>query len=338
MMALAACSADSVVDMSEPTTASENGTPERVAVVLNRADMSLSLIPFADTLRTRTLPLFPPASARMPVDIDVRGERAVVAAGDAVGLVDLRAGVVTWVGGLAPSPASGVAFVSDTAAVLVFPGAGRAVAVHPVRGTVRAVPGVGPAPAVVRAVGGRVYVAGDSAGAGMVAVLDPALRRIGTVSLGGTEPRAVALRGTVLAVLNAGRAGQAEGSVSLVDTVTLRELTRYTGFGEQPASLAINSAGLLFVGVPGVGVTAFDPPTRAFTRVAAAPAGPAGATNGAEAWRVAADPAGAVYLLSAGACERPGALVRVDVSGLTPAAASTGTCPVDVDFTLLPRR
>jgi hypothetical protein len=56
-----------------------------------------------------------------------------------------------------------------------------------------------------------------------------------------------------------------------------------------------------------------------------------------DAARVASDPAGFVYALLPGACERAGTLVRLDPDGTPAASAVTGICPADVEFTSLPR-
>lgn len=323
------------------TTAPGTNAPTiaRVAVVVNRADRTLTVIPFAERESSRTIAL---GSVGAPVDLAVRGELAVVPMGDAGGVViaNLRTGAVDRTLAMAPgSDARRAAFISDTLVVVTNPSRGTLTPLNPVTGRVgAAIATGGDAPVDVLRSGARVYVLNGAAGAramGMVTVLDTLLRPVGTAALSGINPVAAVARGDLLYVLLAGQAGLGNGSLSAVSIATMRESSLVEGFGESPESMAFDARGSLYVPVRRQGLVIFNPSTGVFLRGAGSPL-PQGGMD--DAVRVASDPAGFVYALQPGTCERAGTLVRLDPDGTPAASALTGICPADVEFTSLPPR
>lgn len=329
-MFLGGCDAD--LSTVEP----QSGYIERVAVVVNRGDRTLTTIPFAAGEPARTLAL---ASAGVPGDLAVRGERALVTLDGELLVVDLRLGTVerrTQI--VRNQEGQRVAFVSDTLALVSNPGAGTITPVNPHTGRVavsKATAGIGPLDFL--ASGSRVYVLSSPPAPAVpsLVMLDSMLLVSGVIPLSGTNPRAMVMRGAFLYVLHAGAPGGEGGSLSIIDMAVARETGHVQGFGESPESMAFNSRGELFVSVPRQGLIVFNPATRGFTPGPDAPLTRGGLDS---VTRVAADPAGFVYALQPGACDRPGSLTRLNVDGTAAASVPTGICPVDVEFTALPRR
>ncbi|HEX8209519.1 MAG TPA: hypothetical protein VF584_04950 [Longimicrobium sp.] len=334
--AIAAAACDG--DLTSPD-AGGSPTVDRVAVVVNRGDRTLTVIPFAEREASRTISL---GAAGAPVDLAVRGELAVVPMGEAGGvvIVNLRTGTVERMVAMARGfDARRAAFISDTVVVVTNPSRGTLTPVNPLTGRVgSSTTAGGEAPAELLRFGPRVYVLNGAAGArtnGMVTVLDTLLRPLGSAPLSGTNPVAAVARGDVLYVLLAGQPAQGNGSVSVVDVGTMRERSSVVGFGESPESMAFDARGGLYVPVRQQGLVIFNPYTGLFVRGAGSPL-PLGGMD--DAVRVASDPAGFVYALLPGACERAGTLVRLDPDGTPAASALTGICPTDVEFTSLPPR
>ncbi len=302
---------------------------DRVAVVANR-DRTLTLIPFADSVGVRTLSL---GSEGEPAGIAVRGDRAVVPMGaPGVAVVNLQSGVVERMVRL-PGSARGVAFLSDTLVAVASPGAGGVFFLNPLRGAPVRTVATGGSPEVVQESGGRLFALSPGAGNGQLIVMDSAAAPV-VVELGAPNPRALVVRGILLYVLNAGDPGAANGSVSVVSLATRREISLLRGFGESPEAMVLSPRGELYVAVPTRGVLVYDL-TGTFVRGTDAPINASGI---APASHVAMDPAGFMYMLHRGNCTNAGVLVRLDPSGAPASSARTGTCPVAVEFTSLPRR
>jgi hypothetical protein len=323
-------------DADLSSTVPDSGYIDRVAVVVNRGDRTLTTIPFAVSEPPRTLLL---GSAGVPGDLAVRGERALVTLGGELVSVDLRMGTVERRMQIVRNQeGQRVAFIADTLALVANPAAGTITPVNPQSGRVsvsKATAGVGPTDFL--ASGPRIYVLSSPPAPAVpsLVVLDSMLLVSGVIPLSGTNPRAMLMRGSLLYVLHAGAPGSAGGSLSIVDMVGARETGHVQGFGESPESMAFNSRGELFVSVPGRGLIVFNPSTRGFTPGPEAPLAGGGLDR---VTRVAADPAGFVYALQPGACDRAGSLTRLNVDGTAAASVLTGICPVDVEFTALPRR
>jgi hypothetical protein len=309
---------------------------DRVAIVANRGDRTLTLIPFADSVGARTLPL---GAVGEPAGLAVRADRAVVPLGaPGVAVVNLYTGVVERVVALpAGAAARSAAFLHDTLVAVVAPGTGAVFLLNPVRGTPPRAVATGGSPEVVQEAGGRLFVlsptmAGGSA-PGYVTMLDSTMVPA-VMELGGANPRAVVVRGGFLYVLNAGGPGLANGSVSVVNLATRREIALLQGFGESPQAMVLSPRGELYVAVPTRGVLVYNL-TGTFVRDVDRPIN---AANVAPASLVAVDPAGFMYMLHRGGCTTQGLLVRLDPSGNPASSARTGICPVAVEFTSLPQR
>lgn len=331
--AAAGCDSD-LTSVSSPDAL----TIERVAVVVNRVDRTLTVIPFGARESSRTISL---GSAGAPVDLAVRGELAVVPMGDGgVVIANLLTGAVERRLAMAPGfDARRAAFISDTLVVVTNPSRGTLTPLNPVTGRVGAATTAGgQAPTDLLRSGPRVYVLNGAAAtrtSGMVTVLDTLLRPLGTAPLSGINPVAAVARSGMLYVLLAGQPGLGNGSLSVLDVGTLRETLSVGGFGESPQSLAFDARGGLHVPVRRQGLVIYNPSTGSFLNGTGSPL-PLGGMD--DAVRVASDPAGFVYALLPGACERAGTLVRLDPDGTPAASALTGTCPADVEFTSLPPR
>jgi len=326
-------------DLTTSTAGPGDVVIDRGAVVLNRGDRTLTVIPFAERASSRTIAL---GSAGAPVDLAVRGGVAVVPMGEAGGVVvaNLRTGAVERTLAMAPGfDARRAAFVNDTLVLVTNPSRGTLTPLNPVTGRVGApIAAGGDAPVDVLRSGARVYVLNGAAGArarGMVTVLDTLLRPAGTAALSGIDPVAAVARGDLLYVLLAGQPGQGNGALSTVNVPSLRETGFVEGFGESPESMALDARGSLYVPVRKQGLVIFNPSTGVFLHGAGSPL-PLGGMD--DAVRVASDPAGFVYALQPGTCERAGTLVRLHSDGTPAASALTGICPADVEFTSLPPR
>ncbi|CAA9344873.1 MAG: hypothetical protein AVDCRST_MAG68-3213 [uncultured Gemmatimonadetes bacterium] len=323
---LAACDSGDLVSMTEEAPL------DRAAVVANRGDRTLTLIPFADSVGVRSVPL---GSEGEVAGVAVRGDRAAVPLGAAgVGLVDLRGGTLQRVVRLPDGAvARGAAFLHDTVLAIASPSAGAVFFINPFRVTAPRAVATGGSPEVVQEWGGRLFVLAPTSGNGRLVMLDSTLAPA-VVELGAPNPRAVVTRGALAYVLNAGDPGRGNGSVSVVNIATHREIGIVQGFGESPEAMALSPRGELYVAVPTRGVLVYDL-TGTFVRGLESPIGSA---SMAPASRVAMDPAGFIYTLHRGSCTAPGLLVRLDPSGAPASSARTGVCPIAVEFTSLPRR
>lgn len=305
----------------------------RSVIVLNSTDRSLTVIPEAETGATRTIGLGPQGS---PVTLAARGQYVAVPMGTYpfVVVVDLVSGTVARTIPLpAGSGATGVAFVNDSIAVVANPGLNSVTPVNVLRGTAGAQVPVGVYPQAVVQVGGATFVLNANlvnfapAGPGSVSVLNTRQQVVSTIALTGTNPGAAAVTGNTLYVLNAGRFGQNEGSLSVVPLTTEQESRRETGFGDFPGGLALSPTGELYVSVYGTGVLVWNPAARLFTRGLNNPILPGGAppTSG-----LGFDSTGRVWALNPGTCDAPGKAYRLLPSGPVEREVTTGICPFAV--------
>ena len=233
--------------------------------------------------------LFASGAKVITVGVAARGAYAVVPMGTYpfAAVVNLRTGQVqSRVALPANSGATGSDFVSDSIAVVANPGRNTVTPVNVLRGTAGAEVAVGTYPAAVISDGARIYVLNGNlvnfapAGPGSVTVLDEGLGVIRTVQLTGINPSAGAIIGSRLYVLNSGRFGGNNGSLSVVNLATLAEESHHTGFGEFPSSIAASPGGDLYVGIYGTGIVVWDPRSRTFRVGLGAPITPAGSGSG----------------------------------------------------------
>jgi hypothetical protein len=314
---------------------------ERLVVVVNSVDNTLSLIPRDGdanvTVRTVSL-----AAQGTPVDLAVRGATAVVPLGTYpfAAVVDLRTATVARTVALpANSGATGVAFLNDTLALVANPNLNTVSPINPATGAVRAQIAVGRFPQAIVASQIRAYVLNSNlvnftpAGPGSVTVLDGNLAVTKTIPLTGVNPAAGVIVGNRLYVLNSGNFGSASGSLSVIDLVTLTEIQHVTGFGSFPTTLAAGPGPILYVGGYGLGVFAYDPSSGTFPIPLANAIKPNGSTAIAD---IDIDNAGRLHVADQGACSDKGTLYRLTTPTSVDRVIRTGTCPVGFAFADIP--
>jgi hypothetical protein len=310
---------------------------ERVAVVVNSVDNTLSIVPLEGGNAARTVGLAQAASS--PVDLAVRGNVAVVPLGvyPFAAVVDLAAGVVSHRVPLpANSGATGVAFVNDSVALVANPGRNTVSPVNVRRGQAGAEIPVGVYPQAIVAGNGATFVINSNlvnfapAGPGSVTVLNPALGVVKTIPLSGVNSAAGAVLGDRLYVLHSGNFGQVNGSLSVVNLQTLTEESHHTGFGAFPTSLeALGNPSVLYVGGFGYGITAWNPATRQFLVPPATSLRPNGV---ADVGDMTVDDQGQLFFTAPGNCTQPGNLYLVGPSGAIAGQATVGVCPLGVEL------
>jgi hypothetical protein len=329
-LALAACK-----DGMGPNTTTPG---QETAVVVNSVNRSLTVQPL-NVLQGTTIGL---GSQGSPVSIATRGNAAVVPMGTYpfAALVDLFTGSVAFAKLPDNSGATGAAFLNDSIAIVANSNRNTVSPVNVLRGTVGAEVAVGTYPQAVVAQGGRVYVINaelvnfSPARHGTVTVLDAALNRVGTVDLGADNPAAGVFLDGKLYVVNSGNyganGGAGDGSLSVVDPVTLKETKLVAGFGNFPGAIAASADKRLYVGVYGTGILVWNPSTSAFEKDAAHPLLPNGSpvTSG-----IGFDSSGRLYSLDPGACSDPGHLLLVSPAGALEKDFATGVCPFALAFT-----
>jgi hypothetical protein len=150
------------------------------------------------------------------------------------------------------------------------------------------------------------------------------------VTLSGLNPGSAAVGpGGRLYVVNSGRFGRGDGSLSVVDLETLAEVGHHDGFGEFPFSAAFGPDGRLYVGSFGFGVAVWNPAVEAFDRSPADPVTPAGIPSVSG---LGFDRAGRLYTLKPD-CQGPSVVHRLTAGFLVDAQAAVGTCPIALAFT-----
>lgn len=321
----------------------EPGIAERLVVVVNSTENSLSLVPQegGDLVQTRKVQLGAQGS---PVGVAAQGRWAVVPLGTYpfAAVVDLRTSTVTSTVALpAGSGATGVDFVSDSIAVVANPGRNSVTPVNVLRGTAGAEVAVGTYPQVVVSDGAQVYVINANlvnfapAGPGSVTVLDDRLRFVKTVQLTGLNPGAAEIVGNRLYVLNSGTFGGNNGSLSVVNLQTLTEEARHTGFGDFPSALAAAPNGELYVGIYGTGIVVWSPQTASF-RVGLNQAIQPGGSPIISG--LGFDSSGRLHVTNARTCVAadPGFLYRLTPNGTTDRTVQVGVCPFGLAFADVP--
>lgn len=324
----------------DDTTAPADPFAGEVAVVVNSVDLTLTLFPTDSVEETRTVGLGPDGS---PVGLSVRGDRAVVPMGTVPTLVvvDVRSGEVERTVALPQgSGATGSAFVDDTLVLVANPGRNSVSPVNVDLGVARPEIDVGTFPQEIVMIGGRAFVmnAGEfdpdtfePTEPGTITVLEPAAPDpvIGTITLSGENPGGVTVGPDgLLYVVNSGRFGGGDGSLSVVDPTSLEEVAHHAGFGDFPFSVAFGTGGLLHVASFSYGIAVWDPATEAFVRSPDDAVTPADVPSVSD---VAASEAGVLWALTPD-CQTPGAAHRLAADGSVLESAVVGICPVAMGF------
>lgn len=313
---------------------------ERLVVTVNSVDNTLSLVPVDGSgTQSREVSL---GAQGTPVDVAIRGATAVVPMGTYpfASVVDLREGAVAFTVPLpAGSGATGVAFVNDTLALVANPSLNTVSPIRVRSGTAGAPIAVGTYPNAIVEHRGRMFVLNANlvnfapAGPGSVTVLDARLGVVKTIQLTGRNPQAGAVSGNRLYVLNAGRFGEASGSLSVVDLNTLAEVEHFTGFGSFPSTIAASEEGNLHIGGYGLGVFVWNPQTEAFIVPLADPVEPNNSTSVAD---IGFDYQGRLHVTDSGFCTDPGVLYRLDGDYDLDRTATVGVCPIGLEFADIP--
>jgi hypothetical protein len=322
-------------DPSGPTAS----PAEEVALVVNSVDISLTVFPVDSPTATTTVGLGADGS---PVSVAARAGMAVVPLGivPAAAIVDIAAGQVARTAALPEgSGATGVAFVDDSIAVVANPNLDTVTPVNVRTGATLAGIPVGGYPHRAVAVNDTVYVVNaelgpdfQPAGPGTVTVLTgspPTV--IATIPLSGTNPGAAAVGDGRVYVINSGRFGLDEGSLSVIDRGSLTEVAHHTGFGSFPGSIAADGDGRVFVGSFGAGLMVWDADAAAFTRGPDNAVAPDGVPSIAG---VAADSDGRPYTLEPD-CQAPARAFRLTDAFGVDATIAVGICPFAMAFTSL---
>jgi hypothetical protein len=328
LVALPACSDDPI--------APDVSTRE-VGVVVTSTDLALTVFDVEDADVSETVGLGADGS---PVTLALRGRYAAVPMGivPAVAVVDLGdPSLVRTVGLPDGSGATGVAFLNDSIALVANPNLGSVTPVNVRAGTAGDEIEVGRYPQGVVVHDGRAYVLNAELesfqpdGPSTITVLDAAsLDVVDTIELSGENAAAGALGPDGrLYVIQSGSFGADDGALSIVDLGTATEVDFVEGFGGFPGSIAVDGAGLVYVGAFGVGMLVWDSETGTFVRGLDDPVTPGGvaSTSG-----IAFDDAGRVYTLDPD-CQDPAVAHRLTSTYESEREIPVGICPLAISFT-----
>ncbi len=303
------------------------------AVILNSTDLSITVFPSGSASDIRTMGQAPAGS---PVTLAARHNLVVVPMGflaTAV-VVDLLEDTAWTVPLPDNSGATGVGFRNDSIVYVANPNLNTVSRINAFAGVHENEIDVGVFPQAVAVEDSLIFVLNGElenfvpARPGSISVIDPATDSVvATISLSGTNPSAAMFWFGMLYVVNSGSFGQGDGSLSVVDPVTLREVEHYPGFGEFPGDIAISIGGIAFISSFGYGVAAWDVVGDTFINPPSDPLVIAGETISSG---VGIDAAGLLYTLIPGDCIAPSVLYRV---GVDTTSVSTGACPIDIAFT-----
>ncbi len=311
-----------------------------VGVVLNSIDRTLTVFEVDRPDNMFTIGVGFDGS---PVGFAVRGSTVVVPMGllPEVVIVDLDERLVVRRAELPlNSGATGVAFIDDDTVLVGNPGLDSVSPVNVRTGDVGAQILVGLFPEFIVSDGQRAYVINAELGddfvpvrSGTVSVIDiPALRVIETVELSGENPRGAALAPDGrLFVINRGRFGDRDGSLSVVSTTALDETEHHLGFDEFPSAVGFSPGGQVLVVSTEYGVAVWDPDAREFIRDPFNPVTPGGNRSSAG---VGFDSNGTPYTLEL-ECSEPADVFRLSEDLVLERTIRVGTCPFDIAFTML---
>lgn len=325
---------------SGPAPHGEGGA-RQVGVVLNSVDLSLTIFPADAPGDPSTVGLGADGS---PVGFSARAGLAAVPMGivPAVAVVDLSGERVLRTISLPDgSGATGSAFANDSVVVVANPGRNSVSPVNVLRDSVGEEVPVGVFPQEVVAGPGRLFVLNAElgtdfrpAGPGTITVLRASdLAVAATIQLSGRNPvGGVFGPDGRLHVVNSGDFGQGNGSLSVVDPVSLTEVAHHEGFGDFPGPPALGPAGLLYVPSFSYGVAVWDPSVAEFARSPVDPLTPGGADAVSA---VAFDADGRLHVLIP-RCSEPGSVLRLGADLSVTRELTVGTCPIRISFPTLP--
>ena len=331
-----------LVGCQEDAAAPDRLVEEEIGVVVNSLDVSLTVFSVDEPDAPTTIGLSPDGS---PVGLALRGSLAVVPLGlvPAVAVVDLSAGILLRTIALPEgSGATGVAFLSDSLVLVANPLLNSVSLVNIMTGTVAPPIPVGGFPQHVTVIDGQGLVLNAELGPdflpegpGTVSIISGvSLAVVGTVQLSGENPGGAAVGPDgLLYVINAGRFGAGDGSLSVVDLGSMTEVAHHTGFGEFPASPAFGVDGSLYFSSFAFGIGAWSPASSSFIRAPEDAVAPEGFGSSAG---VGFDGDGRMYALRPD-CVNPSAAIRLTQDFAIEAVIPTGICPIALAFTRVER-
>lgn len=320
---LAACGSDSTGPEPQPEAA-------ELAVILNSTDRSLTVFPVNDPEAVYTIGVAPEGS---PVSVAVRGRIAVVPLGTYpfAAVVDLEARKVAHTVALpAGSGATGAAFINDSIALVANSDLNSVSPVNVRQGTAGTPIEVGGYPQAIVAANGEAYVINGElenwapARPGTITVINATLEVAGSIALSGLNPGSAAFGADGrLYVLHSGSWGGDNGSLSVVDPATRKELSHHEGFGDFPGAIA-SASGKVLVALYGSGILEWNPATASFTH---GPDNPLTLGTIPPISALAFDSEGRLFVLNPGNCMDPGMAYGITAAGEVVAEVRTGVCP-----------
>ncbi|MGD2216460.1 MAG: hypothetical protein PVJ64_06875 [Gemmatimonadales bacterium] len=322
----------------EDSTGIETLPGVETAVVLNSIDLSITVFPVDSPEVAHAIGL---AAAGSPVSVAARGNTVIVPLGffPAAAVVDLATGDVSTIPLPDNSGATGVAFLNDSIAYVANPNLGTVSVVNVSAGTAGAEIEVGVFPQAIAVWGDTVFVLNAELGIdfrparpGVVSAIDASTSSVvDSIFLTGFNPAAAAFGpDQMLYIVNSGAFGDGNGSLSVVDPVTLEEAEYHAGFGEFPGDIAFDRAGRAYVSSFAYGIAVWDAVGDSFINP---PDDPLVADGRTISSGVAIDSEGRLYTLIPGDCIAPSAAIRLDVLLAFDREIDVGVCPIAVTFT-----
>lgn len=322
----------------------------QVIGVVNSSDRTLSLISASDfSISTRTWQ----SATATPGTIDGRGSVYLVPLGRADAVAVDRLPLPCPPGAACVNPdyvlplatgsgATGVAIQDDSIAWVANPNLNTVTRINYLNGDTASVT-VGVHPQAVAIVGTRVFVVSGNlvgsspAGPSWLTSFDCCgVRTPDSIPLTGTNARfAVVGSDSLLYVVAAGHAGQADGKLSIVDPVGRTEVAVLNGLGESPGAAAFHpTGGRLLVASLSDGILEVNTATRTVTRGPGNGVKPGG--HGVSG--LAIDLRGRLYAVDPGACAAPGTVhvltappnyseIQTIGVGVCPATAAVAATP-----------
>jgi DNA-binding beta-propeller fold protein YncE len=307
---------------------------EKLVVVLNSIDLSLTVFPVDSPSEARTIGL---AATGSPVTLAARDSLAVVPMGflATTAIADLVTGEVWTVPLPAGSGATGVAFANDSIVYVANPNLNTVSRINVFSKTHEREIAVSSFPHAVIAHAGRVFVLNAEldlsfrpARQGNISVIDIGSDSVvANILLTGFNPTAAAWRGEELYVVNAGTFGQGDGSLSVVNQNTLLETGHFPDFGEFPGGIAFDIHADAYISSFSYGLALWDASADSFI---ASPSNPIVVDGHTISSAVAVDSDGRLYTLIPGDCIAPSVVLRTD--GASVEEIDVGVCPIDIEI------
>ena len=196
---------------------------------------------------------------------------------------------------------------------------------------------VGAYPQGVVVQGGKAFVVNAELGSdfqparsGTVTVLDAQTLDVrSTIDLSAENPGGATVGPDGrLYIINGGRWGQNNGSLSIIDPMTEMEVAHHRGFGDFPGSAATDAQGRLYVTSFSAGLMVWDPSTATFVRGpddAVTPGGVASVSG------VGFDAEGRLHTLFPD-CQNPSLVHRLTSAFEVELEIPAGICPIGIAF------